>query len=121
MNKNEALHNFWSSFGIPAYDENTVPDDAPLPRLTYSVSVSEFDDPVSNSASIWYRTRSWEAITLKAEEIYDTIGLGGLIVNYDGGKIWIKRGSPFYQRMSDEDDTIRRIYINIETEFFNNK
>mgnify|MGYP007057717663 CR=1 FL=1 len=28
MNKTQALHQFWNSFGIDAYEENSVPDDA---------------------------------------------------------------------------------------------
>ena len=114
----QTLDAFWSSFGIPAYDENTVPDSAPLPRLTYNVVYSNFDEPVAANASIWYYSYSWKEITEKADEINTAIGLGGRIINCDGGKIWIKRGIPFAQRMSDENDAIRRIYINIELEYF---
>jgi hypothetical protein len=34
--------------------------------------------------------------------------------------VWIYRGSPFSQRMSDVDDTVRRIIINITVEYFTN-
>ena len=40
------------------------------------------------------------------------------LIPCDEGYLWIKRGNPFAQRMSDENDGIRRIYINIELEYF---
>ena len=122
MNKEQAWQKFWSSFGLTAYDESTVPTgkNAPsFPYLTYNVIVGSFDDPVFPSVSLWYRSSSWKDVTEKSNEISAAIGYGGVLVPYDGGAIWIKRGSPFAQRSSDDsDDMIRRIYINIEAEFW---
>ena len=118
MDAEQAIHSFWSSFGLTAYDENTVPDNADLPRITYSLSKAYFDEPVMLSASLWYKSTSWAEITQKAAQIGETIGLGGKVLKTDDGYIWLKRGVPFAQRMSDEDDTIRRIYLNIEVEHF---
>lgn len=121
MDSAQALNNFWSSFGWKAYDSSTVPsqDQNPeIPRITYDIAMSEFDYSVSLSASLWDRGYSWKAITEKAMEIYEYIGLGGRIIDFDGGKLWIRRGQPFSQRLSDEDDSIRRIYLNIEVEYF---
>lgn len=117
MNKEQALHAFWASFGLTTYDENTVPEDAAMPRLTYSVVSDSLGSTVAPSASLWYRTSSWQEITEKKEQISSAIGRGGKLVHYDGGAIWIKRGVPFSRRVHDEDDKIRRIYINIEAEF----
>ena len=39
MNKEQAIHFFWSQFGLPAYDENSVPDDAQMPYITYNVVI----------------------------------------------------------------------------------
>jgi hypothetical protein len=37
----------------------------------------------------------------------------------DGGAVWIKRGSPFAQRIKNtSDDMIKRRYINLSAEFF---
>lgn len=120
MNEAKALHEFWSSFGWKAYDEQTVPseDQNPeIPRITYEVTTDEFGEVVSLSASLWDRSYSWAAISEKAEEINSYIGRGGIILRFTDGMMWVKRGSPFSQRMSDEDDTIRRIVLNIEVEF----
>lgn len=120
MNKFEALQSFWESFGIPAYDENTVPtgDNAPVfPYITYDAVVSNLGTPVAMSASLWYYGPSWADITAKAIVIEAEIGRGGKIVPLDDGALWIKQGSPFAQRMSDPNDMVRRIYMNITAEF----
>lgn len=121
MDKFQAIHTFWSSFGIPAYDENTVPDgdDKPtLPYITYDASVGSLGKSISLSGSIWYYGTSWALITAKLSEIESALGRGGVTLPIDGGAVWIRKGSPFAQRMNDPDDMIRRIYINIEAEFF---
>lgn len=117
MNKIQALTSFWNSFGLTAYDENTVPDDAQLPYITFSVGEDDFNYPVSLTASIWYRSKRWDEITHKLDEISERIGRGGVTIPHDNGMIWITKGSPFAQRMQDEDDSIRRIFINVEVEF----
>lgn len=117
MNKEQALNSFWNSFNIPAYDEGSVPDDAVLPYITYSVGIDRFDRPVSLSAQLWYKSTSWEEITLKSEEIAQRILDGGEMVGYDNGAIWITTGTPFAQRINIQNDTVKRIAINIEAEF----
>lgn len=117
MTKIQALNKFWNSFGLMAYDEGSVPDNAKLPYITYSAGDDDFGYPMSLTASIWYKSKSWATITAKCDEIAERIGRGGVTVPYDGGMIWIYKGSPFAQRMIDPDDSIRRIYINYEAEF----
>lgn len=119
--KEQALHQFWSSFGWAARDENTVPDDA-MTRydghyITYAVATSSLDEPIPLSASLWCKDTSWTSITNKAEEISRALGIGGKLVRFDGGYLWLCRGTPFTQRMPDEDDTIRRVYINVMAEY----
>ena len=124
MDSAQALHGFWSGFEWAAYDSTTVPSSEmtpAIPRITYDVAMAEFEAPVTLSASLWDRGYSWARISQKTEEIFDYIGLGGILIPYDDGKLWIRRGTPFAQRMSDEDDAIRRVYINIEVEYFTNK
>ena len=121
MTKAAALYAFWSSFGLPAYEETTVPtgDDAPsFPYITYQVITDSFGSDVALTASVWYRSESWLEINAKAEEIGAYIGRGGRLIPCSGGAIWLKRGSPFAQSMGDNaDDMIRRKYLNITAEF----
>lgn len=120
MNKEQALHQFFSSFGWTAYDEGTVPDGADIPRITYSVSVGTLDRPVMIACSLWDKSYSWASVTQKAEQISKALrDMYPPAIPFDGGRIYITPGSPFAQRMSDtNDDTIRRIYINLEVEYF---
>ena len=120
MDKFQALQTFWESFGIPAYDENTVPtgDDAPaFPYITYDAVVSNLGTPVAMNASLWYYGTSWAQITTKMAEIQSAIGRGGKMLRIDDGAIWIVQGTPFAQRMADSNDMIRRIFINITAQY----
>ncbi len=120
MDKFQALQSFWSSFGIPAYDENTVPtgDDKPaMPYITYDAVVGNLGDYCAMSASLWYYGTSWSQGTTKLAEISSSIGRSGKLVQIDDGAVWIKQGSPFAQRMSDSNDLVRRIFINIVVEY----
>ena len=126
MTKAAAIYKFWNSFGIKAYEENTVidadeegnPVEPTFPYITYQLVTDSFDREVAAAASLWYRGESWTAINAKTEEISAHIGLGGKILKCDGGRIWIKRGQPFAQNMGDEsDDLIKRKYLNLTFEF----
>ena len=121
MTKTAAMHAFFSSFGMSAYEQNGVPTgmDAPeFPYLTYQVATGSFGDEIALSFSLWYRGTSWVAANNKADEISRAIGGGGVFIRCDGGKIWIKRASPFAQSMGDpEDNMIKRKLLNITAEF----
>lgn len=118
MTKAAAIYQFWSGFGLTAYEENTVPADAVFPYVTYQLVIDGFDREVAVTASLWYRGESWTEINAKTEEISQTISRGGKIISCDGGAIWLKRGQPFAQNMGDEsDDLIKRKYLNITAEF----
>ena len=118
MTKAAAIYQFWNSFGLTAYDENSAPHDAAFPYITYQLVTDSFDSEVATSASLWYRSESWTAINAKTEEISQKISRGGKIISCDGGAIWLKRGHPFAQSMGDEsDDLIKRKYLNITAEF----
>ena len=118
MTKAAAIYQFWSSFGLTAYEENTVPTDAAFPYITYQLVTDSFDREIPLTASIWYRSESWAGINAKTDEISQKISRGGKIIACDGGAIWLKRGQPFSQSMGDEsDDLIKRKYLNITAEF----
>lgn len=118
MDKAQSLNSFWNSFGIPAYDENTVPEEIEMPYITYEISTDSLGNTLSLAASLWYRTTSWTAINQKADEIAKDLETERLPIQIDNGYVWIKKGSPFAQRMSEPDDAmVRRMLLNIEVEF----
>lgn len=118
MNKAAAIHQFWSGFGLTAYEENTVPSDAVFPYITYQLVTDAFDSDVAMTASLWYRGESWVDINSKEREISAYIGIGGVIIKRADGRIWLKKGTPFAQNMGDESDNlIKRKYLNVTAEF----
>ena len=118
MTKAAAIYQFWNSFGLTAYEENSVPDEAAFPYITYQLVTDSFDREIQVAASIWYRSESWTGVNAKTDEISQTISRGGKIISCDGGAIWLKRCQPFAQSMGDESDNlIKRKYLNITAEF----
>lgn len=119
IDKSQAIQHFWESFDIPAYDENTVPDDAQMPYITYNVVTNAVGNVTLLTASVWYRSSSWVDISKKVDEIAEKLASNGFYsATLDDGVMWMVQGSPFAQRMSDpEDDMIRRYYLNVTAEF----
>lgn len=119
MTKAAALQSFFAQFGIAAYAASSVPDDAVFPWLTYELITGSFDGgAVSLTVNLWYYTDSEAVPNAKAQEIADTIGYGGALVPCDGGYIWIRRGSPWCQSVTEASDkSIKRRYINVTAEF----
>lgn len=117
MTKEEALYNYFSSFGLTAYPSNAVPYETTFPWLTYSTPLG-FDGDVSAEVNLWYHTESEATPNNKVNEIAEAIGVGGVTLGYDGGIIWIKRGNPFCQSLTDENDvSIKRRQINLQYEY----
>ena len=119
MNKAQRLQQFWNSFQIPAYDENSVPDDVEYPYITYSVADDSLDNTVYLTASIWYRSFSWAEVESKKNEIAKRIGEHGFLsLPIDNGYVFMVKGTPFAQRMADpSDELVKRMYLNINVEF----
>lgn len=114
----QALDNFWNSFGIPAYDENSVPDDAQMPYITYTAETASFENVMLLTGSIWYRSTRWAEASQKAEQIAKSLAGWRLESVNTKEYLFLTQGSPFAQRMKDEDDTVKRIYLNIMAEYF---
>lgn len=126
MDKAQALHLFWSSFGIPAIDENSAYDTKVLqqlgigyPRITYEVGEGNLGEPQMLTASLWYREPSWAAAEAKAQQIADRLGWGGKTVKVDGGylRLMLPRDTIIFRRMADEDSDLRRIVFNLAVDF----
>ena len=118
MTKAAAIYQFWNSFGLAAYEENTVPTDADFPYITYQLVTDSFGREIPLSASLWYRSESWTAINAKTEEISLKISRGGNIIHFFFVFFFFLLVYPFAQSRGDEsDDLIKRKYITITAEF----
>ena len=119
MTKEQALHKFFNSFDIIGYRNTSVPDDVIFPFMTYDAPISSFEeDPVSITVNLYFYTDSEAIPDAKAEEIRKAIGMGGVLLNCEGGAIWLKWGAPWCQSLVDETNrNIKRRYINITAEY----
>lgn len=119
MTKEQALHQFFNSFGITGHRTTSVPDDAIFPYLTYDAPISSFgENPVSITLNLYYYTDSEADPDAKAEQIRLAIGIGGVLLKCDGGAIWLKWGAPWCQSLVDSTNkNIKRRYLNIAAEY----
>ena len=118
MTKNKALYAWFNEF-MPFYRASAVPDDVVMPYGTYEYIDSAFDlGEVGLTVNLWFRTESEAIPDEKAQELSERIGYGGVTIPCDEGYIWLKRGSPFCQSLTYENDpAIKRRYINITAEY----
>lgn len=119
MTKAAAIHNFFKSFGIPAYKSDNVPEEAGFPHLTYDVVTSAFEEgQVGITVNLWYYGDEEKPANDKVNEISKRIANGGVMLSCDEGVIWVKRGSPWCQHIRDENDIkINRRYLNFIFEY----
>ena len=118
MTKNKALFAWFNEF-MSFYRASAVPDDVVLPYGTYEYIDSAFDlGEVGLTVNLWFRTESEAIPDEKAQELSQRIGYSGVTIPCDEGYIWLKRGSPWCQSLTyEEDPAIKRRYINITAEY----
>lgn len=124
MDNWQAQQAFWSSFGWPAYDDQTTfteGDEPAFPHITYESADGDFGAEMQLAAHLWVRSGSWAAIKQKAAEIKEALIDGGKKLDTDSGQIWLKIpdgvnfSRPFATGSSDE--LVKRIMINVSVEF----
>lgn len=117
MDKQQAYYKLWSSFGISAYDENRVPEDAVLPYITYQVLLDDLDSPIYPVATLWDKSTSWTRLDAKLKEIASYVKNMSPI-ELDEGYMNVTPGTPFAQRTSDPTDkTVIGYLLNLGVEF----
>ena len=106
-----ALYAFYSNFGLPAYEVNTVPDDVTLPYITYLYNEPQYQYNATHYAQIFMRTNSNTALLEKAGDIVSAIGEGVVL---DSGVV-IRPSTPLVQIMHDASNPdIRIAYISLQ-------
>lgn len=124
MTHAQALNDFWSSFGLTAYEETSVPtgDDAPdFPYITYQYAFDGMDSQNVLTASVWYRSNSPRQVEAKTMEIMAALSdKKRSILPVDKGAVILRQGTPPAQLMGDESDNlIKRMVLNVEALFMN--
>lgn len=121
MTKGAAIYNFFNSI-MTAYSSSEIPENVSMPFLTYELSDGQYGDGDCNiTVNMWFHTDSEAVPNAKVLELSRAIGLGGVILPYDNGAVWLKRGNPWCQSLSGQDNEdskdIKRRYINISAEY----
>lgn len=120
MTKTEAIQAFLETSMPSVYAATSVPDDARFPYVTYEAQTAAYGDgEVPITVNAWFYTSSEADADAYCDKLSKLIGRGGVMLSCDGGAVWIKRGSPFAQRIKNTgDDMIKRRYINLSAEYF---
>ena len=116
LDKWSAQKVYWSSFGFPAYEELTVPENAQMPYITYQAVNGQLGGIMNASASLYYQGKSWTAIMQEVGQMEKAIDRQVFI---EEGIMKVRKPlSHFAQPMSDpSDDKIRRMLLTVEIEF----
>ena len=116
MTPDTALYQYFNGF-MQAFPVTAVPEDAVLPWLTYEYAESDLRGPaVSVTANIWHRSESEAVPNATARAFRRYIEADGRVA-CDGGFLHIRPGKPFSLAVPDEDNSIKRRYINLEVDF----
>lgn len=105
-----ALYGFFSSFGIPAYVENNVPDVAVLPYITYELREPERGATCMLTARVWYQDTGFEAISRKVDEIKNAVAEGASLP-VENGAIWLWPDDNFCQFQPPDEPKLKIAYL----------
>jgi hypothetical protein len=112
-NTAKALYTFWNSFGIPAYLEEHIPDDAQLPYITYTMVDPDWQENASIQGRVWYRSDNFTTLNAKVDEISNRIG-DGHSIRTNNGVVVLYKDINFAQIQPFPEDTLMRVaYINL--------
>ena len=108
----KTLYEFWSSFGIAAYVEGYVPDDAQMPYITYRLVQPEWRSQASTYARVWYEDTSYKAITAKINDIESRLG-EGIQISCGDGFILLFKDITFVQFEQTDDVRLKVAYLQL--------
>ena len=111
-----ALQTFLEGFGVPAYDENSVPGNAVLPYLTYTPVITDW----RSSALLMVRLWDYPGPDQSADRLYGIVdkiseAVGeGIRIPAGEGYITLYKGTPWAQPQPTPEIRARVIILNFE-------
>ena len=105
-----ALKTFFSSFGLRAFVENNIPDNAEPPYITYELREPQAGERSSLTARVWYIDTDFEAITGKVDEIKNAVA-DGASLPVDGGAVWLWPDDNFCQFQPPDEPKLKIAYL----------
>lgn len=70
---NQALYNFWSNFGFPAYQADMVPDGTPFPYVTFEAVYGAPFGATVLTARIWWKDKPGDNALPHVAEFFNQI------------------------------------------------
>lgn len=114
-NYRQALQTFYESFGVNAYPEDNVPDEAIFPWITYTQERADFGETTETVSHLHYYTDSSALPNAKAEEICKSLR-NGVVISCDEGRLVLTTSLPEWQATPDETDRLHKHrIINVST------
>lgn len=113
-----AIKTFFSGFDVPAYSEDSVPDDAAFPYIAYSQNIPGWTRKASMFVKVWDMTTSNSRIMRIADQITAAIGNGKTIDLPEGGYLVIWQPDDETIQIQVDGD-YRFAYINLWINCYN--
>ena len=109
----QALDTYLNGFGLDAYAEDTVPDNAQFPYITYRPVDPEWHQKTTFFVRVWFRSTRNAELLEKADQITEDIGEMKRLP-FDGGMVVIWPETPKVQIMVNPNDRmVRYAYISL--------
>ena len=101
LNTAATLKTFFSSFDLPAYATDSVPETVELSYITYQLVEPEWNEQAIYHCQVWYPKKQLEALLTKADAI---VGAIGTMKEFDltEGHLVLYPSTPLIQIMSDD-------------------
>lgn len=112
----KALYQFASGFSWDAYPEASVPSNAELPYITYTVQDYNWAEQGMLQMRLWYNGEDYETITSKIDEIGLAVDTGKSVFIGDE-KLVIYKGSPFCQFQPSDETNLKIVYLNFSVHY----
>lgn len=102
-----ALWEFWSSFGIPAYAFNQIPDNAQLPYILYNIKSADCLTSAYDNVNVYYGGKYSMEMMKMLDKIHDKIDTGLILPIGNRGNIQINEIT--FQPLPTESDKVDTI------------
>ena len=103
MNWRQALTEYYSSFGMAAYPQESVEEDAEFPWITYNMNRGDFGEETALTLHTHHYTSSEAIPNAKADEIVKSMR-GGKMIHCDEGMMMIFPALPEWLSAPDQND-----------------